>query len=111
MFADAEVIRKSEKPTAISLLGIQYQGCGIDFGMGNKGLKWRGSIVLRLYPHRFSEKKRGNKFVDSRLLKQNVDPSLHRIAKRIMDDVLDTCLIAIDICELLGNSDILQRTP
>ena len=49
--------------------------------------------------------------MDSRLLKQNVDPSLHRIAKRIMDDVLDTCLIAIDICELLGNSDILQKIP
>ena len=54
---------------------------------------------------------RENKFVDSRSLKQNVDPSLHRIVKIIMDDVLDTCLIPIDICELLGNSDILQRIP
>ena len=44
VFADAETMRKSEKPMAASLLGIQYQGCGIDFGMGNKGLKWRGSM-------------------------------------------------------------------
>ena len=43
VFADAETMRKSEKSTAISLLGIQYQGCGVDFGMGNKGLMWKGS--------------------------------------------------------------------
>ena len=49
--------------------------------------------------------------MDSRLLKQNVDPSLHQIVKRIMDGVLDTRLILIDICELLGNSDIPQRIP
>ena len=72
-------------------------------------------IVLNLCQVRFcnnlTEYRREYKLVGSKsYVEQHVDPSLHHIVKRVLDSD-NKCLLPIDICQLLGNSDIVQRIP
>ena len=113
--ADAETIAKSKEPTDIMNLGIQYEGSHIGVGLLNKDLKWRGSIVLNLCQVRFrdnlAEYRREYKLVGSKsYVEQGVDPSLHHIVKRVLGSDNEG-LLPIDICQLLGNSDIVQKIP
>ena len=114
--ADAETIAKSKEPADVMNLGIQYEGSHINAGLHDKDLKWRGSIVLNLRQVRFcdnlSECRREYKFVSSKsYVEQDVDPSLHHIVKRVVLGSDDEGRLPIDICQLLGNSDIVQRIP
>ena len=84
-------------------------------GLHDKDLKWRGSIVLNLLQVRFcdnlSECRREYKLVGSKsYVEQDVDHSLHHIAKRVLGSD-DKGRLPINICQLLGNSDIVQRIP
>ena len=72
-------------------------------------------IVLNLCQVRFcnnlTEYRREYKLVGSKsYVEQHVDPSLHHIVKRVLDSD-GKGRLPIDICQLLGKSDIVQRTP
>ena len=113
--ADTETIAKSKEPVDAMNLGIQYEGIHIEPGLHDKDLKWKGSIVLNLRQVRFcdnlSECRRAYKLVGSKsYVEQDVDPSLHHIVKRVLGSD-DEGRLPIDICQLLGNSDIVQRIP
>ena len=112
---DTETIEKSKVPTDIMSLGLYYEGCHIDVRLRDKDLRWRGGIVLNLTPIRFCDNKsmsrRVCKLVGSKsYLKQRVDPSLHHIVKEVLSSNVAT-IIPIDICQLIGNSDIVERIP
>ena len=97
------------------ILDIQYEGIHIKPGLHNKDLKWKGSIALNLRQVRFcdtlSECQCEYKLVGSKLyVEQDVDPSLHHIVKRVLGSD-DEGRLLIDICQLLGNSDIVQKIP
>ena len=113
--ADTETIAKSNEPVDAMNLAIQNEGIHIEPVLHDKDLKWKGSIVLNLCQVRFcdnlSECRREYKLVGSKsYVEQKVDPSLHHIVKRVLDSD-DEGRLPIDICQLLGNSDIVQRIP
>ena len=113
--ADTDTIAKSTEPADIMNLGIQYEGSHIEACLHDKDLRWRGSIVLNLMQVRFcnnlSECRREYKLVGSKsYVEQDVDHSLHHIVKRVLGSD-DKGRLPIDICQLLGNSDIVQRIP
>ena len=113
--ADTETIAKRKEPVDAMNLEIQYEGIHIEPGLHDKDLKWKGSIVLNLRQVRFcdnlSECRREYKLVGSKsYIEQDVDHSLHHIVKRVLGSD-DKGRPPIDICQLLGNSDIVQRIP
>ena len=113
--AATETIAKSKEPVDTMNLGIQNEGIHIEPGLHDKDLKRRGSIVLNLLQVRFcdnlSECRREYKLVGSKsYVEQDVDHSLHHIVKRVLGSD-DKGRLPINICQLLGNSDIVQRIP
>lgn len=115
--ADAETISTSKTPTDIITLGIGYEGCHIAHTLVPKRVTWRKSIVLHLRPIRFCETNRSkygferkSKFDSKAYLGFHVDPSLHGVVKEVLRSEVGE-LMPIDICQLIGNSDTVEKIP
>jgi len=110
--ATGNIIAKRGEPKDIMDLGIQYEGCHIDNALLSKGLTWKRSIVLNLSPVRFCERYgyglRQYIALSTRLYAKDVkDPHAKQIALKMRNNHCSSAgLVPIDICSLLGNSDM-----